>query len=134
MYEVNPKRIRLLHDGERNTGPVIYWMSRDQRAHDNWALLFAQNLAKKNNSELAVVFNLVPDFLEATIRQYGFMLEGLKQVEKELAKFNIPFYLLRGKPEETIPKFIKQKNIGVLVSDFDPLRIKRTWKRNKTKA
>jgi deoxyribodipyrimidine photo-lyase len=133
MHEVNSQRIRLLRDGNNIKGSVIYWMSRDQRVHDNWALLFAQNLAKENNSELAVVFNLVPDFLEATIRQYGFMLKGLEQLEKELKKYNIPFYLFQGKPEETISKFIKEFNISIIVSDFDPLRIKRIWKRELAK-
>ncbi len=133
MTKINPHRINLLQDGEKKHGPVIYWMSRDQRVHDNWALLFAQNLAKENNSELAVVFNLVPDFLEATIRQYGFMLKGLQQMEKELEKYNIPFFLLKGKPEKTISNFIKENNASVIVSDFDPLRIKRVWKRDLAK-
>ena len=133
MTKINPHRIYLLQDGERKSGPVIYWMSRDQRVHDNWALLFAQNLAKENNSELAVVFNLVPDFLEATIRQYGFMLKGLQQLKKELEKYNIPFFLLKGKPEKTISNFIKENNASVIVSDFDPLRIKRVWKRDLAK-
>ncbi len=133
MHEVNSRRIRLLQDGKNRTGPVIYWMSRDQRAHDNWALLFAQNLANKNNSELAVVFNLVPDFLEATIRQYGFLLKGLEQLKNELKKYNIPFYLIQGKPEEAISKFIKDNNVSIIVSDFDPLRIKKIWKRELAK-
>jgi len=133
MIKVNPRRIRLLQDGKKLPGPVIYWMSRDQRVHDNWALLFAQKLALGNNSELAVVFNLVPDFLEATIRQYGFMLKGLQQVEKELNKFNIPFYLLQGKPDKTISKFISGKNISIIISDFDPLRVKILWKRDLAK-
>ena len=59
-------------------------MSRDQRVHDNWALLFAHQLSLENKKPLAVIFNLVPDFLEATIRQYGFMLQGLKEVEEAL--------------------------------------------------
>ena len=133
MTGINTHRIKLLQDGEKKGGPVIYWMSRDQRAHDNWALLFAQNLAKENKYELAVVFNLVPDFLEATIRQYGFMLKGLQQLEKELEKYNIPFFLLQGKPEEAISNFIKENNVSVIVSDFDPLRIKRIWKRELAK-
>ena len=27
---------------------VAYWMSRDQRVQDNWALIYAQKLAKEN--------------------------------------------------------------------------------------
>ena len=37
-----------------NTGPVVYWMSRDQRIHDNWALLFAQKLAIEQKMPLTV--------------------------------------------------------------------------------
>jgi len=127
------KRIRLLQPGLKTNGPVIYWVSRDQRVHDNWAMIFAQSLALEKKKPLLVVFNLVPDFLEATIRQYGFMLKGLREVEAELARYNIPFFLLEGKPEVEIPKFIKKYNSSVLVSDFDPLRIKRIWKREVAK-
>lgn len=130
---VNEKRVRLLQGGTETNGPVIYWMSRDQRAHDNWALLFAQQLALEKKLPLAVVFNLVPKFLEVTIRQYGFMLKGLKELEEELERYNIPFFLLSGKPEEEIPKFIKKNNASLLISDFDPLRIKRIWKRDVSK-
>lgn len=130
---VNEKRIRILQKGNATNGPVVYWMSRDQRAHDNWALLFAQQLALENRKPLIVLFNLVPNFLEATIRQYGFMLKGLMEVESGLNKYNIPFFLLSGKPEEEIPQFLKKVNASILVSDFDPLRIKRIWKRDVAK-
>ncbi len=130
---INPKRTRLLQKGEDKKGPVVYWMSRDQRAHDNWALLFAQHIAKEKKETVAVVFNLVPEFLDATIRQYGFMLKGLDETEKELAKFNIPFFLLLGKPEKELPKFLKDINASAFISDFDPLKIKRIWKRDVAK-
>lgn len=38
---VNPGRVRKLVSISREKGPVIYWMSRDQRVKDNWALLYA---------------------------------------------------------------------------------------------
>ena len=126
---MNEKRVRKLKTGIDKKGPVVYWMSRDQRAHDNWALLYGQKLAEERKEKLIVVFNLVSDFLEATIRQYGFMLKGLKEVEKELKKYNISFVMLTGNPENEIPDFIKKKNVSTLVSDFDPLRIKRIWKK-----
>ena len=130
---INEKRIRLLQKGDETNGPIVYWMSRDQRVHDNWALLFAQKLALEKKRSLAVVFNLVPDFLEATIRQYGFMLKGLQEVERELSKYNIPFFLTSGKSEKEIPKYIQNINASILVSDFDPLKIKRIWKRDIAK-
>lgn len=87
-------RARLIKEGEKGRGPVLYWMSRDQRANDNWALLFAQKVAMENKSPLVVVFCLVPKFLGTTLRQYVFMLRGLEEVEKSLKRKNIPFILL----------------------------------------
>jgi deoxyribodipyrimidine photo-lyase len=133
MNVVDSRRIMLLQDGNKTQGPVIYWMSRDQRVHDNWALLFAQGIAKQNDSELAVIFNLVPDFHKASIRQYGFMLKGLEEVDRELGKRNIPFFLLRGKPQDTISNFIVENKVSIIISDFDPLLIKRIWKRDLAK-
>jgi deoxyribodipyrimidine photo-lyase len=99
-------RARLIKEGKKGKGPVIYWMSRDQRMHDNWALLYAQSLALKLKSPLVVVFCLVPHFLEATIRQYGFMLRGLKELEAGLHKKNIAFVLAEGAPEEQIHRMV----------------------------
>ena len=82
----------------------------------------------KRKVPLGVVFCLVPTFLNATIRQYGFMLKGLQEVEKRLARLNIPFSLLLGSPEQQIPLFIRDCKFGALVTDFDPLRLKREWK------
>ncbi|NCS81208.1 MAG: deoxyribodipyrimidine photolyase [Ignavibacteria bacterium CG_4_8_14_3_um_filter_37_9] len=128
------ERIRLLQNGKTKRGSVLYWMSRDQRVHDNWALIFAQRLAIEKNEILTVAFCLQPNFLEATIRQYGFMLKGLAQIEKKLNSLNINFHLLLGSPEKVLPSFIVENDVSVLVSDFDPLRIKRIWKREAAKS
>jgi len=125
---VNDERVRLLKSGGTKRGPVLYWMSRDQRVHDNWALLYAQKLALERAEPLVVIFCLVPTFLHAAARQYMFMFKGLEEVEQKLISKNIPLFCMNGMPEETIPRFIKEHEIGILVTDFDPLKIKRTWK------
>ena len=124
---MNDKRARLIKEGKTGKGPVIYWMSRDQRVKDNWALLYAQSIALKQKSPLVAVFCLVPHFLEATIRQYGFMLRGLKGLEAALHKKNITCVLAAGTPEEQIPRVVRQLGAACLITDFDPLRIKRQW-------
>jgi len=120
-------RSRIIREGKPLQGPVIYWMSRDQRANDNWALLTAQQYALERKSPLIVVFCLVPEFLGATIRQYAFMLKGLQETEAALTKKHIAFILLKGAPERVLPRFLKSVNAGTIVTDFDPLRIKRAW-------
>jgi deoxyribodipyrimidine photo-lyase len=127
------KRLRVLKEDAFARGPVIYWMSRDQRIHDNWALLYAQSLALKHKSPLLVTFCLVPQFLRATIRQYGFMLKGLQELEAGLRKKNIALILITGPPIEEIPRLMKQLKASCLISDFDPLRIKKQWKEGVAK-
>jgi deoxyribodipyrimidine photo-lyase len=122
------RRARLIRKGEEKDGPVVYWMSRDQRARDNWALLFAQQIALQKKQPLAVLFCRAPYFLNAGLRQYSFMLKGLEKVEKVLLRKNIPFFLLEGLPETEVPGFISRIRSGMLVTDFDPLKIKRKWK------
>lgn len=125
---VNPQRVRTLKKESQTKGPVIYWMSRDQRVSDNWALLYAQELAQKHDSPLAVAFCLVPQFLGATGRQYRFLLQGLKEVEKNLQALNIPFFLLQGDPGKEMARLLSELGAGALVSDFSPLRQSREWK------
>ena len=127
---VNPKRAKKFVQTEEQKGPVVYWMSRDQRVNDNWALLFASELSQKNNSPMAVAFCLSPQFLGATSRQYNFMLQGLKEVEQSLKHLNIPFFLIHGNPEKEIPYFLNDNDACALVSDFSPLRINRDWKKS----
>jgi deoxyribodipyrimidine photo-lyase len=102
-------------------------MSRDQRVEDNWALLFSQGIAQEANVPLIVVFCLANKFLGATRKHYEFMLRGLQEVSRTLEKKKIPFFFLRGEPEKRIPEFVREHGIGTLVTDFSPLRIKRTW-------
>ncbi len=84
---MNTARIRRLNkNGSEGPGPVLYWMSRDQRASDNWALIYAQNVALQKKVSLLVVFCLVPEFLGAAMRQYGFMIKGLQELEKSLLR------------------------------------------------
>jgi deoxyribodipyrimidine photo-lyase len=103
-------------------------MSRDQRVRDNWALLYAQEVAMRQQMPVVVVFCLVPGFLGATLRQYAFMLRGLAEVERDLAAKDIPFVLIPGEPGKVLPAFLRKHGAGLVVLDFDPLRVKQLWK------
>ncbi|MFN8205800.1 MAG: deoxyribodipyrimidine photo-lyase [Bacteroidales bacterium] len=128
MSLVQASRTRLLHPGHPTGGPVVYWMSRDQRVQDNWALLRAQQEAIGSQQPLLVVFTLFPNYPGATLRAYDFMLRGLEEIANEFLQLNIPFILLTGEPTKTLPAFLRECKAGILFTDFDPLRIKRHWK------
>jgi deoxyribodipyrimidine photo-lyase len=127
---INPNRVLLLQEGEGRMGPVVYWMQRDQRINDNWGIIYAQQTALNSGSPLVIVFSLVPEFLDATIRQYGFLIKGLNECRKNASIYNIPFFVLLGDPSERIPEFIEDLDASVLITDFNPVKIARYWKRD----
>ncbi|KAD4384747.1 hypothetical protein E3N88_24915 [Mikania micrantha] len=137
-------RIRVLKQGIQQfdepqssspkVGPVVYWMFRDQRVRDNWALIHAVDQANRLNVPVAVAFNLFDQFLGAKARQLGFMLRGLQQVHREIEDtLQIPFFLFQGEAIDTIPSFLKECGASLLVTDFSPLRQVRAWKEEITK-
>ena len=125
---VKRRRLRPLNQARPGPGPVVYWMSRDQRVRDNWALLYAQELALSLNRPLGVVFCLAPAFLGATLRQYGFLLKGLREVARDLENLHVPFFLLRGNPAREVVRFAESFSLGAVVADFSPLRLVRDWR------
>jgi deoxyribodipyrimidine photo-lyase len=123
------RRSRLLVDGRHGAGPVVYWMSRDQRVHDNWALLCAQQEALIRGRGLVVVFCLVTDYPGGEQRSYHFLLTGLTELAMQLAELGIGFVLLRGDPALALPPWLHRIDACALIGDFDPLRLKRQWQR-----
>ena len=108
-------------------------MQRDQRVRDNRALVYAQEKAIENRQPLLVVFCLLPGFLDATGLQFQFMLKGLKEVSASLGKKNISMLILKGEPVQVIPELVSSLDAGLLVSDFNPLRIVQGWKNSLVK-
>ena len=130
---VHPDRVKLINDQpilRDGNGPIVYWMSRDQRVNDNWAMLYAIELANKEKKPLVVVFNVVTKFLGAGARQFGFMLRGLREVESALEERDIPFKLLHGgdEPNVEIEKFCNEVSASAVVTDFSPLRLGLKWR------
>ncbi|ELT97477.1 hypothetical protein CAPTEDRAFT_152478 [Capitella teleta] len=129
-FSFNKNRVRTLTPCKKpspDSKGVLYWMSRDQRVQDNWALLYSQKLALDLEVPLYINFCLVPKFLEATIRQFGFMLKGLQEVEKECKSLRISFHLHLGHATDHLPQFVEDHNIGAIVTDFCPLRVPTKW-------
>ena len=63
-------RERVLVEGSAK-GDVLYWMRRDQRAEDNWALLRASAIAKEHGAKARVVFAVQPYFRRADSPRTG---------------------------------------------------------------
>ena len=117
------KRTRTLKNGSFIGKSVLYWMVRDKRFNDNWALLAAQKAALKNKVPLHVCFQYNPKAKTATLREYDFLFKGLKETESKLFMHNIQFHLLKGDVLNQILTLCNKINVGTLITDFSPLKI-----------
>lgn len=100
---------------------VVYVMSRDQRAHDNHALLSAQQTAIEHNLPLIVLFNLLPHLGVRAYEHYRFMLDGLQEVSEQLASFGIPFLMTYGEPPTALLNSLQELRPAGVYFDFSPL-------------
>ncbi len=130
---MNTNRTKKLNQHEFHGDSVVYLMSRDQRIEDNWALIFAQELANQHNAKLIIVFNLLEEFLNAQSVHFNFLMNGLIQTAESSLKYNIPFYLTKSRNLNNLSKFLIEMNVGALVLDFDPLKIKQNIKNDLLK-
>ena len=120
---IDPKRIRTLKAGTFTGHSVLYWMNRDKRVDDNWALIAAQSLALKKHVPLIVCFQYVGNFLEANIRQYGFLFKGLEELKIKLNRLNIEFVLVQDTAHNALPRIIHERSVGSLIVDHNPLKV-----------
>ena len=122
---INTDRIRVLRSGVFTGRSVLYWMCRDKRVTDNWALLFAQKIAIKNKVPLIVCFQYLGNFPTSNIRQYDFLFKGIEELENELNRLNISLFLLQGHAYDVLPELVEKQSIGTIVTDYTPLKIYR---------
>lgn len=103
-------------------GGVIYWMRRDCRVQDNWAMIHAQYLAFKTQSPLYVVYCMPKSNLYATRRQYEFLIDGLISVSEECIQLDITFVMLDDCAEVVLIDWVRKHDICAVICDFSPLK------------
>jgi len=130
---------------------IVYWMQRDVRTVDNWALLYANWLAELHHVPLQVMYCLHPpptEELESALppkimletkmthRHGSFMLGGLKCVHADLKARNIPLHVLMPSSPATVGHAVLQLfntvQPAMVICDFSPLRQYRDWMEHQT--
>lgn len=128
MHTIHPARIQAVRAEGSGKGPVIYWMNRDMRMRDNWALLHAQNIALQQKQPLIVVYNLLTPFLGGADGMTAFKVAGLKELAEELKQKQIGFVVYEGKNSHRDVFTLAEKiDATAVVTDMSPLRIQRKW-------
>jgi deoxyribodipyrimidine photo-lyase len=137
-----PERTRVLSsNGNKNGNCVVYWMQRDVRTVDNWALLYAAYLAQERNVPLRVIYSMPPPsseggemapFYETLTERYGsFLLGGLEHVHIELSKKKVPFHIIMPHSATEVGSTVLDSLTGwqahIVVCDHSPLKPYRSW-------
>ena len=126
MFE--PERIHYLNRNSAcHRDYVLYWMGASQRTICNHALEYAVYQANLLNKPIVVYFGLTPDFPEANLRHYDFMLKGLAEVGAKLKRRDIKFIIQLTSPEIGATKLAK--NACMVITDMGYLAIQRKWRK-----
>lgn len=125
---VDARRIRQINTtpllGQDSEAPIVYVMSRDQRVADNWALLYALELAQANGTYVHVIALLIPGGMGGGRRQFDFKVRSLQEVEGVLQSKNIPFgVLVGGDSFVALQEWLVGRGVVAVVYDFNPLRV-----------
>lgn len=119
---IDPQRIRILNEFSLKQGPVLYWMHRDKRLQDNWALLFAQEIAVKLKSPLIIFISLPLEDQFNTKRHSAFINKGILQLQKKASELKIPVILVEGNPVTELHQLSSQHSAACIVTDMSPLK------------
>jgi cryptochrome len=102
--------------GER--GAAIHWFRKGLRLHDNPALLEAC----RSTSGTYPVFVLDPKFTSADImsaNRFSFLLESLEDLDSGLRKIGSRLFVVRGKPEEQLPRLARRWDVSLVPLESD---------------
>ena len=127
---VDHTRITLLNDRPPVVGScVIYWMQKDQRPGDNWALLRAAELANEHEVPLVVAFFVSDKMRNAYVRQFNFMLRGLAETAAELRVRGVGFVMRHGSPVRGITELAVEVSAIAVVTDQSYLQLGQSRRR-----
>ncbi len=126
MDRTNEKRAKRLNTADVRDGKyVIYWMQSSHRTKCNMALEYAISRADKLNKPLVAFFGLARGFPEANSRHYIFMLEGIRDVKKQLEEIGVKLVVREGSPDLGLKNL--SKDASLIVVDKGYLRNLRQW-------
>ncbi len=124
---IQEQRIQFLNDISPRKGDyVLYWMQQSQRAECNHALEYSIERANALKLPVIVFFGITGSFPDANARHMTFMLQGLAQTGKELARRGLLFVPRLVSPERGAVELAKRAALAV--TDRGYLRVQREWR------
>ena len=120
------ERFNLIHEAPfKNEGPVLYWLQHTQRIDQNYALYQGVQIANDLSKPLQVVFILNPDYPDANVRHFHFMLEGIETLFNKLKAMGVDARIIQGDFTSLKPYL---ESCSAFISDKAYTRYLRTTK------
>jgi deoxyribodipyrimidine photo-lyase len=118
------ERVRKLNDREPREGTryVLYWSQMNRRVESNHALAFAAGLANQEGMPLLFYEGLTCTYPFASDRFHTFLLEGVPETARRLAKLGIGyvFYLRRRRDDPNDTLYRLAADAAAVVTDDYP--------------
>lgn len=116
------QRAKPLNQKPVLTGPIIYFISRELRFNDNWALAFAHQIAQQSHQPLWLVFQLLPTMGQRSHEHFEFLLAGLRELQTTAQIKHIPLTVITTSDLTKLTSILASWNPGAIVLDFSPLK------------
>lgn len=99
--------------------PVVWWIRRDVRLHDNRALVAAMARARR----VVPVFVLDPELLagrhRAATRRQAFLFTGLRELDRDLRARGSRLVVADGRPVDVLPRLVSTSGATLVVAERD---------------
>ena len=124
MGVIDQTRVYSLNNyAEEARGDICYWMTREQRLEDNWALNYACLWAAGKGRHVRVFFFLPPRREGFAEKAYSFMVRGIIRLCDQARYKGLSFSVMaETDPVDFFRRLESRGMIGGLVCDFHPLR------------
>ncbi len=123
--------MNLLNQGEpnRDASYVLYWAQMNRRVASNHGLAYAAELANEHRLPLLYYEGLTCDYPKANRRLHTFILEGVPDTARELARLGIgyTFYLRRKRSDANNVFYRLAEKAAAVVTDDYPVFIAREF-------
>lgn len=124
---INPARLHAFKTGLSGEGSVIYFIERELRVKDNFALVYSDNLAKKLNKNLKIV-HLYNQF-DSKVKK-DFYEKELEILKNDMQTYDFDFQVI---DYESVVSFINGISPAEIIIDFNPIRDESVFKSVKYK-
>ncbi|GIY97540.1 deoxyribodipyrimidine photo-lyase [Caerostris extrusa] len=103
--------------------------AKKKSLEDYGTLAKKQKTAEPAKDNLEIINEIKQSRLScaSSIKEFKFNKKRVRVLSEECESLNIHFHVLLGEAKTVLPAFVKENNVGGVVTDFCPLRVPRKW-------